>query len=173
MITGWPQISESFCPNVRARMSVALPAVNGTTILTGLARIALAECERRAQGAQREGRSAEESRRPLLHDVKRAHEPSPSPTATFSGSSCNPDAPPAARAAWQNPPVMPRPINVCTRSRVIAASGIGTSWRRAGVEAEVQVLAQQMRRERHLEVEVRRTRASCTAKMSIPSRSGS
>ena len=36
MITGCPQISESFCPNVRARMSVALPAVNGTTIFTGL-----------------------------------------------------------------------------------------------------------------------------------------
>ena len=34
--TGWPHISESFWPTVRARMSVALPAVNGTTILTGL-----------------------------------------------------------------------------------------------------------------------------------------
>src|SRR5438046_3317444 len=33
--TGWPQYSESFWPNVRARISVALPAVNGTTILTG------------------------------------------------------------------------------------------------------------------------------------------
>src|SRR3989441_9083069 len=36
MMTGWPHISESFCPKVRPRMSVALPAVNGTTILTGL-----------------------------------------------------------------------------------------------------------------------------------------
>src|SRR5205823_5860052 len=33
--TGCPQYSESFWPNVRARMSVALPAVNGTMILTG------------------------------------------------------------------------------------------------------------------------------------------
>src|SRR6266576_1819708 len=35
MTTGCPQYSESFWPNVRARMSVALPAVNGTMILTG------------------------------------------------------------------------------------------------------------------------------------------
>src|SRR5436305_8391905 len=33
--TGCPQYSESFWPNVRARMSVALPAVNGTMIFTG------------------------------------------------------------------------------------------------------------------------------------------
>ena len=37
---------------------------------------------------------------------------------------------------------------------MIAASGIGTSKCFAGVEAEVEVLAQQLRRERHLEVEV-------------------
>src|SRR5262245_36265579 len=34
--TVWFHISLSFCPTVRARMSVALPAVNGTTIFTGL-----------------------------------------------------------------------------------------------------------------------------------------
>ena len=34
--TGCPHISESFCPTVRARISVALPAVNGTMIFTGL-----------------------------------------------------------------------------------------------------------------------------------------
>ncbi len=36
MMTGWPHNSASFCPTVRARMSVALPAVNGTTMRTGL-----------------------------------------------------------------------------------------------------------------------------------------
>src|SRR5438874_4168079 len=35
MMTGCPQYSDSFWPNVRARMSVALPAVKGTMILTG------------------------------------------------------------------------------------------------------------------------------------------
>src|SRR5688572_13550911 len=35
-VTVWPHISPSFCPTVRARMSVALPAVNGTMIFTGL-----------------------------------------------------------------------------------------------------------------------------------------
>src|SRR5690349_18972578 len=35
MTTGCPHNSDSFCPNVRARMSVALPAVNGTMIFTG------------------------------------------------------------------------------------------------------------------------------------------
>src|SRR6266542_7068186 len=35
MTTGCPQYSDSLWPNVRARMSVALPAVNGTMILTG------------------------------------------------------------------------------------------------------------------------------------------
>ncbi len=34
--TVWPHSSVSFCPTVRARMSVALPAVNGTTMRTGL-----------------------------------------------------------------------------------------------------------------------------------------
>src|SRR6185503_2632322 len=34
--TVWPHISLSFWPIVLARMSVALPAVNGTTIFTGL-----------------------------------------------------------------------------------------------------------------------------------------
>ncbi len=34
--TDWFHSSLSFCPTVRARMSVALPAVNGTMIFTGL-----------------------------------------------------------------------------------------------------------------------------------------
>ena len=36
MITVWCQTSPSFWPTVRARMSVALPAVKGTMIFTGL-----------------------------------------------------------------------------------------------------------------------------------------
>src|SRR4029079_7640287 len=46
MITGWPHSSESFCPNARARMSVALPAVKGTTSFTGFAGHACADASR-------------------------------------------------------------------------------------------------------------------------------
>src|ERR1700724_678878 len=36
MTTGCPQRSDSFCPTVRARMSMPVPGVKGTMICTGL-----------------------------------------------------------------------------------------------------------------------------------------
>jgi hypothetical protein len=36
MITGWPDRSVSFCPTMRASVSVDPPGENGTTIRTGL-----------------------------------------------------------------------------------------------------------------------------------------
>ena len=51
----------------------------------------------------------------------------PSLTGTFSGSSVRPDASPCSTSSLaKSSSVMPRPIRVCTASRVIDASGIGT-----------------------------------------------
>src|SRR5437763_17125492 len=73
MTTGCPQYSESFCPNVRARMSVALPAVNGTMIFTGFVghACALANEVHSAHSATRATRQMfiQSSRNSLAQDV--------------------------------------------------------------------------------------------------------
>src|SRR6476469_8873257 len=71
---------------------------------------------------------------------------SPSSTGTFSGCSASPDACACSTISFaKSSSSMPWPIRVWIRSRVIEASGI---------EAEVHVLAQQLRGEGDLEVEV-------------------
>ena len=80
---------------------------------------------------------------------------SPSPTSTFSGFSLIPDASACCSSSVaKSCSVQPCPIIDWIRSRVALASGIGTSNLPARVQPQVHVLAQQMRRKRHLEVQV-------------------